>query len=160
MLLARRSLALFSVALLVTLAACEKSKRYTTTVEILKIRRFGNNPKGSVTEMELRYSDCPGEAHKVIRADRSFSACGTKLEKGKKVRAEVLHKYRPDRGSWRNDVVSIEGCEVKVDPNDAANYQHVQHCRPVVATGVEVGVHCDRSRTPEMLAKCPFLKNR
>lgn len=150
------------VGLIVAAPACEKPKHYTTNVEILKIRRFGQdaNKQGGVTELELKFVDCPGEAHKVLRVDKVFAACGAKLKQGDKVPAEVVLSYSRERSTYRNDVVRLDDCAVKVDPKDEANYELVQECRPLTATGVDVGVHCDRTRSPEMLAKCPFLRRR
>jgi hypothetical protein len=149
------------IGLLVALPACDKPKQFTTTVEVLKIRRFGQNSSaGSVTEMELRYADCPGDARAVLRADRSFSACGAKLKRGDKVPAEVVHTHVGARANYRSEIVKIDGCGLKIDPKDEANYELVQQCRPVVATGMEVGIHCDRRRGPELVAKCPWLRRR
>ncbi|MFT3765492.1 MAG: hypothetical protein QM820_08260 [Minicystis sp.] len=153
--------AAFGVAVLVTLAGCEKPRTFTTTVEVTKIRRFGQDPKvPGVTEMELKFSECPGDAIKVMRADKSFSECGAKLKRGDKVPAEVVLSYSRERSAYRNDIVRVADCPVKIDPKDEANYELVQECRDLVATGVDVGVHCDRTRSPEMLAKCPWLRRR
>lgn len=149
-----------ALGFLLALTSCDKPKTFDTTVEILKIRRFGQDPKAQVTEMELKFVDCPGETHKVIRAEKSFADCGAKLKKGDKVPSSIVLSYNRERGTYRSDFAKIDGCEVKIDPKDEANYELVQTCRPVVATGVEVGVHCDRTRGPELLAKCPFLRRR
>lgn len=147
-------------SLLVSLASCDKPQQYTTTVEIQKIRRLGQDPRASLTEIELVFSDCPGHATKLIRADKSFAECGAKLERGHKIEAQVVLSYSRERGNYRNDVTRLGDCELKTDPKDEANFELVEQCRPVIATGVEVGVHCDRTRTAEMVARCPFLKRR
>jgi hypothetical protein len=154
--------AALSVGVLVALPACDKPQHFKTNVEILKIRRMGQdaNKTGGVTEIELKFADCPGETRKVLRIDKSFAACGAKLEQGHKVPADVVLSYSRERGTYRNDVVRIDDCEVKIDPKDEANYELVQECRDLKATGVDVGVHCERTRSPEMLAKCPFLRRR
>ena len=149
------------VGLIVGLSACEKPAHYTTTVELLKIRRFGQDAKaGGVTEIELKYADCPGDARVVLRAEKSFAACGAKLNRGDKIPAEVMHAYSRERGTYRSTITKIADCPLQVDTKDEANYELVQQCRPVVATGMEVGVHCDRQRGPELLAKCPWLRRR
>lgn len=154
--------AAIGAGLLIVLAGCEKPKRYTTTVEVTKIRRFGQDQQKvpAVTEMELRYAECPGEAIKVLRADKSFGECGSKIKRGDKVPAEVVLSYSRERGNYRHDVVRIDDCSVKVDPKDEANYELVQQCRDLIATGMDVGVHCDRTRSPELIAKCPWLRRR
>jgi hypothetical protein len=34
----------------------------------------------------------------------------------------------------------------------------VENCTEVKASGSVVGVRCDRMRTPELIAKCPWLR--
>lgn len=148
------------VGLLLTAPACKKPQRYTTTVEVLKVRRFGQDPKASITELELKFAECPGEALKVVRADKSFAECGAKIKRGDTIPAEVVLSYSSERSAYRNEIVRLAECDMKVDPKDEANYELVQQCKSLVATGVEVGVHCERSRSPELIAKCPWLRRR
>ena len=148
------------LALLVIAPACKKPERYQATVEVLKVRRFGQDPRASITELELKWSDCPGDALKVVRADKSFAECGAKIQRGDKLAADVVLTYSSERGSYRNEIVRLGDCPLKVDPKDEANFELVQTCRPLLATGVDVGVHCERSRSPELVAKCPWLRRR
>lgn len=156
----RLALVAIGVAALVALPACNKPKQYQTTVEVLKVRRFGQDPKASVTELELKFAECPGEAHKVLRADKSFAECGARIQRGDKLPVDVVLSYSSERGNYRNEIVKIGDCPLKIDPKDEANYELVQRCTSLVATGVEVGVHCDRTRGPELLARCPWLRRR
>lgn len=147
-----------ALSLVVALAACDEPQHFKTNVQILKIRRFGQG--AGVTEIELKFADCPGDAHKVLRIDRSFAACGAKLEQGDDVPADVVLRYSRERSHYRNEIARLGDCDVKIDPKDEANYELVQECHNLKATGVDVGVQCTRKRSPEMLAKCPFLRWR
>jgi hypothetical protein len=158
----RRRIA-FSLVLAATAAlACEKSARYTTTVEILQIQRFGQDPKTNpgMTDLELKFVDCPGDARKIIRTDKAFGACGAKFKKGDKVSADVVLNYSSERSQYRNEIVRLDDCQVKLDPKEEANYEIYQDCRDLVASGAVVGVHCDRQRGKELLAKCPWMRRR
>jgi len=156
------ALGLGLLSALSALPACEKPKQFKTSVEIVKIRRFGQDAAktGGVTEMELKFADCPGEVHKVLRADKSFSECGARFKRGDKVPADVTLTYSRERGLYRDEVVRLDDCALKIDPKDEANYDLVQQCRPVIATGMDVGIHCARQRSPELIAKCPWLRRR
>jgi hypothetical protein len=146
------------------LGACNKPKHYTTTVEVLQVRRFGQvDPKtggGQTTDLELRYADCPGDARRIMRGDKAFGACASQLKVGDRLEAEVVLAYSSERGMYRNELVRLGSCAVKLDPKEEANYEMVQECRDVVASGAVVGVHCDRQRSDAMLAKCPFLRRK
>lgn len=153
-----------SVALAVLVApltlGCRKPKQYSTTMEILQIRRFGQDPKGGTTELELKFTDCPADARKVVRGDKTFGACAASFQRGDKLPAEIVLNYSSERGSYRNELVRLGDCPVKLDPKDDANYEIVQECRDLVATGAVVGVHCDRQRSPALLEKCPWLRRK
>lgn len=95
---------------------------------MLKVRRFGQDPKASITELELKWSDCPGDALEVVR-DKSFAECGAKIRRGDKLAADVVLTFSSERGSYRNEIVRSLAT-AKVDPKDEANYELVQTCRP------------------------------
>jgi len=141
------------------LAACDSPKSYTTTVEVLQVENFGENPPKQLS-LELRYADCPGDARRVIRADKTFAQCASTLKEGDKLKANINTSYDSARGSWRSDVTKIGDCDIKLDPKEEANFEMVQTCTDIKTTGVVVGVRCDRSRSKELIAKCPWLKRR
>ena len=145
-------------------AGCgEKPAKYTTTVEIVGVQRLGGqDPKAQpgMMDLELKYSECPGDARRVIRGDKTFSQCGAKFKKGDKVPADVMLTYSSERGQYRSELVRLDDCEVKLDPKEEANYETVQDCKDLVSSGAVVGVHCDRTRNAELVAKCPWLKRR
>lgn len=149
---------------IVAVAACaggckREAKTYDTTVEVMQVQRFGSDPKvPGLMDLELKFSDCPGDARRLVRADKAFSACAGAIKEKDKLPAKVTQKWNPERGNYRSDIVSIGACELKVDPKEEANYEMVQVCTDLQATGATVGVHCDRTRPPSLTDKCPFLK--
>jgi hypothetical protein len=151
-----------TLAVLAGGAGCEKPSHYTTTVEIVGIQRFGQDPKTNpgMMDIEFRYADCPGDARRVIRCDKTFGPCGAKFQKGDKIPAELVLSYSSERGQYRSDVVRLADCPVKLDPKEEANYEMVQDCQELISSGAVVGVHCDRTRNKELVAKCPWLKRR
>lgn len=141
------------------LFGCNTPKSYDATVEIVQVQRFGSETKGpSVTDFELRFPDCPGEARRVVRADKKFSECIGKPKAGDKLAAKIKSSWSSERGAWRSELTKIGDCEIKVDPKDEANYETVQVCTDVMSTGATVGVHCDRSRPKALLDKCPWFR--
>ncbi len=153
---------LLACALLVTAGCSRPPKRYTTNVEIQQVQIFGRDPKTApmLVDVEMRFTDCPGDARKLIRTEKSTSACVASLKKGDKVEAELVMGYVAATGSQRAEVVRLGTCAVKTDQKDAANYEIVQVCTDVIASGVPVGVHCDRKREGAIVEKCPWFKRK
>ncbi len=143
----------------VFLAGCESEKTYSTSVEILQVEAFGESPPTQLG-LEFRYADCPGDARRVIRADKAFAQCAPNIKAGDKLKAEIATSYNSERGTWRSDVTKLGDCAVKLDPKEEANFEMVQTCSEIKTTGVVVGVRCDRTRNQELIAKCPWLKRR
>jgi hypothetical protein len=53
--------------------------------------------------------------------------------------------------------VKVGECARKVDPQDDATYEMLRSCEDVKIHGVPMGVHCDKTRSPELVAKCPWF---
>ncbi len=140
-------------------AGCKDPQKYHTKVELTRVHAFGRDPRepGSM-DIELRYSECPGEARKLIRGDKAFAACGLRFKSGDKVPAEVIRTYDSERGAYRSEVIRLGDCEIKTDPKDEANYELVESCTDLKATGMVVGVVCSRRRDKELTDKCPWLR--
>ena len=147
-------------ACLVLLVGCHKPTRHTGNVEILQVQRFGRDLAAgpSLMDLEMRYLDCPGDARTLVRADRAFSTCAKDIKAGDKLKVEIVSEHSEARGQFRAEIKKIGDCAVQVDPKDEANYETVQACVEKKATGATVGVHCERKRTPALLAKCPWLR--
>ncbi len=151
----------FAPLLLVCLlgaGACDKAKTFTTTVEVLQARRFGQGT--GMLDLELKYVDCPGDARRVMRGDKAFGACAPNLKAGDKLRAELVLKYSSEKGLYRSDLVRLGDCPVSLDPKDESNYEIFQQCEELKRSGSVVGVHCSRQRGPELIAKCPWLRRK
>lgn len=152
--------ALLAGGLVVASVACSKPQRFTTNVEITQTQSFGTDDAPSVMDIHMTFTECPGVQQKVVRGDKKFGACAKKLKKGDKVPVEILVTYRSDRGEYRNEVVKVAGCERTPDPKDDASYETVQMCTDVVINGSVTGIHCDRSRSEALVAKCPWFKRK
>jgi hypothetical protein len=139
---------------------CRKPAKYTTTVEVIQVQRFGQDPKAApgMMDLELKFVDCPGDARKIMRGDKTFGPCGAKFKKGDKIAAEIVTTYSYEKSQYRNEIVRLDDCPVKLDPKEDANYEIVQDCKDLIASGAVVGVHCDRTRNPGLVAKCPWLR--
>jgi hypothetical protein len=137
------------------LPACQKkSKRYQTHVEVIQIRQFGQTNR--LTDMEIKYVDCPGNVRKVMRIDKDFAACGAKLKVGDRLDAEVEFAYNRERDQYTSSIVRLADCPVNTDPKDEANYEQVENCTELKATGAVVGVRCERQRSAELQKACPW----
>lgn len=148
-------------ALAMACMACTKPETYTTTIQIVHVQRFGSDPKApSLMDVELTFPDCGADVRRLVRLDKKFSECAQSLKAGDKLPANLTLSWNSERGSYRADVTKIGACDAKADPKDEANYEMVQVCRDLQATGATVGVHCDRTRPPALLAKCPFLRRK
>ncbi|MCL2723064.1 MAG: hypothetical protein FWD69_01380 [Polyangiaceae bacterium] len=152
---------LLAPALILTEGCKEKPEHYTTTVEVHQVQRYGNIAAGrtGTMDLELNFPDCPGTARKFVRANKAFSECAPNIKAGDRLEAELVASYSAERGGYRNEIVRLGTCAVKTDPKDEANYETVQTCTDLEMTGVVVGVRCDRSRSKELLAKCPWFRH-
>lgn len=136
--------------------ACDAGRKDLTTVEVLQAERL----PGDQLSLEIKYVACPGDARRVVRLDRDFTACAGHVHAGDKMEAEIATRWVPDRSVYRSEIVRLGSCAVKLDPAEEANYERVQICRDVVTTGAVVGVRCERTRSKELLDKCPWLRRR
>lgn len=161
----RRALAIVAVTVVgagaawLSLRKGDDAKRYTARVSIQHLELFGKDKTAPVLmDIRLKFVDCPGDARQVIRGDKTFSRCGAKLKKGDVVEAELVSTYRPEREQYRSELVRLGGCPITLDPKEEANYEMIQTCTDLKASGATVGVRCDRKRSPELLKKCPWLR--
>jgi hypothetical protein len=147
---------------LVTASACrETGKRYDTRVEIVSARTMGGQQgkaPPSLIELEMTFPDCPGEVRRVVRGDKALAACAGGIKKGDTLPATMEFGYDAERENYRAELVKLGPCEVKLDPKDDANFESVQVCKDLMASGVTVGVRCEKKREGELLAKCPWLR--
>ena len=140
--------------------ACEKPQNYDTNVEVIHIQRFGDGKAPGMVDLELKFSDCGGDARRLVRLDKTFAACAPNIKDGDKLPATLTMSWNGEKRSYRSDIIKLANCAAKIDPMDEANYELVQVCTDMQATGSVVGVHCDRTRPKELIAKCPFLRRK
>lgn len=148
------------VACAFTTACKNKPQRFQTNVEVIQVRQYGQQATGRTTDLEVKFVECPGNARKVMRIDKSFSACGAKLKVGDKLQAELVMTYNAERGVYRDQIDKLGDCAVKTDQKDEANYNTVENCKDLEFTGSVVGVRCERGRSKELVAKCPWMRRR
>lgn len=141
-------------------SACDKPQQFTTTVELLQVRRVGQSTGPGRIDLELRYVDCPGDARLNIRGDQDFAGCAKGIKKGDKLKADVVRTYSSERGTFRSTLVKLGDCPIKIDTKDEANYETFQECEELKASGAVVGVHCNRRREGALLQKCPWMRRR
>jgi hypothetical protein len=146
------------LALLAQAGCKQRPQTFSTTVEVMQVRLFGGGTGPKLTDLDVKYAACPGDARHIMRLGKEFGECGGKLKAGDKLKAEVVLSWNAERGIYRNDIVRLGECAVKLDPKDEANYQSFENCTDVKATGMVVGVRCSRVRSPEVLAACPWLR--
>jgi len=83
---------------------------------------------------------------------------GRDLKAAEKVPAEVKMTFDSERGVYRSEVTKLGACAIKVDSKDEANYEVIENCTEIKATGLTVGIRCSRQRDEALLAKCPWLR--
>lgn len=154
--------ALASLTVLAALAGCKgKPKTYETRMDLLQVQRLGQDETNpSVIDLEMRFADCPGDARKLVRGDKAFASCIAGVKAGDKLEATVVHAWNAERGNYRSDITKLGACPLAIDPKDEANYEMTQVCTDLKATGLPVGVRCDRTRPDELLTKCPWLRRK
>lgn len=146
------------VSVLALLGCKQKPQSFSTTVEVMQVRMFGGGTGPKLTDLDVKYDRCPGDARQIMRLGKEFSECGSKLKAGDKLKADVVLSWSSERGVYRNEITRLGDCPVKLDPKDEANYQSFENCTEVKATGMVVGVRCERTRSEAVLAACPWLR--
>ena len=151
-------LRLLLLVVCVLLAGCRRTQSYRTTVELTRIHPFGRDPNApGAMDVEMRYVDCPGDARRLVRGDKAFGTCGVKLKEGTKVPVDLVRYYDSDKAQFRSEVTRIGDCPITLDRKDEANYEVVENCSDLKASGMVVGVTCNRRRDKALIEKCPWL---
>jgi ABC-type enterochelin transport system substrate-binding protein len=150
-----RSFAVLCVAAL-AVACSERSASYTTQVQLTRTEVV-KSPDGKTIDVELEYTDCPGEQREIFQADSAFADCIAKYKIGDKVSAEVSWAKLPD-GHSDSEIDKIGECTRKRDALDERSYEVVHECHDIVVNGVSVGFQCTHKPSSELLAKCPWFR--
>jgi hypothetical protein len=148
------------VAACIVPAGCgDRAPTYKTTVTLLHVHPFGSDLQApTMTAVEFAYSECPGNSKQLVRGDKSFAQCSKGWKVGDKIPAEVKLVYLEDLDEYQSDVTKLGACPIQVDLRDEANYESVEECKEIKASGSVVGVRCHHHLPDQTLAKCPWLR--
>ncbi|MBX3262322.1 MAG: hypothetical protein KF782_21750 [Labilithrix sp.] len=152
------------VATLVAGAAaggCHRPKHYETTVEITRVSvvRKDESNKPLVLDVEVAYSECPGEQLEVVRGGLEFAPCAGKLKVGDKVKVGIDHEWT-DEGHYKWTIRTLGECSRVPDPNDEASYALVRECEDLTVNGARVGFQCKYIPERGLVDKCPWFQRR
>ncbi len=144
-----------------TTGCSDKPEHYTSTLQIarMQIIQDPTGGKSKMVDVELEYTDCPGEQREVFQEDSAFLECIARYKLGDKVPAEISFSKLAD-GHWDSEVDKIGDCVRTRDALDERSYEVVHECKDIVVNGVTVGFQCTRKPTPELLAKCPWFRRK
>ena len=138
-------------------AGCgNKMQKFETHVEISRTEVVAA-AGGRAIDVELEYSDCPGEQREIFQADATFADCLAQYKPGQKIEATIVWQQEPD-GHYDSEVDRVGTCTRKRDAQDERSYEVAHECHDIVVNGIKVGFRCNRKPTPELLAKCPWFK--
>lgn len=153
-----RTTLIFGVCL--ALGGCKKPpQKFNTTLQVERAQAFGATEQApSILDIEFTYPDCPGKPEGLVRGDKAFGACAKSMKAGDKVPAEITFSYNADRQQYRSDITKVGDCERKPDPKDDATFELIHDCKDVMIHGVSMGVRCDKTRSAELVGKCPWFK--
>jgi hypothetical protein len=139
------------------LGGCSReSRRYDTTVQIVRTETVKNRG-GTVIDVDLEYTDCPGDQREIFQADAAFALCINRYKFGEKVQASVLFTQMRD-GHFDSEIEQVGECRRSRDSQDERSYEIVHQCHDLKVNGVVIGFRCDRKPTRELLAKCPWFR--
>ena len=142
-----------------TLGCHKKPQTFHTEVKITRMQIVRRDDKGTpqTLDVEIDYTACPGEQFETLQGNAAFTQCMSRYKTGETLPATVV--WAPtDLGHYDSEVLKIGECERHRDDNDERSYEIVQVCADVVVNGVNVGFHCDRRPSSELLAKCPWFR--
>ena len=139
-----------------TPACSQKPQHFDTNVELARVEVVKTGG-GRWVDVELEYSDCPGEQREIFQADSAFADCLAKYKPGEKVPASIVWSQEAD-GHFDSEVEKVGDCARKRDALDERSYEVVHECQDIVVNGVNVGFRCVRKPTQELLSKCPWFR--
>jgi hypothetical protein len=134
----------------------ERRTNFDTNVELARVEVVKTGG-GRWVDVELEYSDCPGEQREIFQADSAFADCLAKYKPGEKVPASIVWSQEAD-GHFDSEVEKVGDCARKRDALDERSYEVVHECQDIVVNGVNVGFRCVRKPTQELLGKCPWFR--
>src|SRR5436305_1295934 len=115
---------LLAVVPLVFLLGCRESrKEYTSVVQIARLDIVHSDDKGNTVtaDVEVEWTDCPGEQREVVRGDGAFAACLQKHKIGEKLAVKVDWQW-DDAGLYDWDILEIAGCKRTPEAHDDSSF--------------------------------------
>ncbi len=150
------SLAAIAFVATLTSACSHSQKKFETKVEIARTEVVVTTAGRSI-EVELEYTECPGEQREIFQADATFADCLSRYKVGEKVDASVVWQQMPD-GHYDSEVERVGACPRKRDAQDERSYEIVHECHDITVNGIKIGFKCVRKPSPELLQKCPWFR--
>src|SRR5258708_24656539 len=99
------------------LAGCrERVRTYQTQVALTKMQVVHRDDQGKprTLDVEIDYTDCPGEQLETLQGDEAFAKCMGRYKLGEHLAATVV--WGPtDLGHYDSEVVKIGECERRRD---------------------------------------------
>jgi hypothetical protein len=153
-----RALALASFVALI--AGCTpKAQVFQSEVQLGRVEIVHRDAKGKTVtlDVEVEWTQCPGEQREVIRGDATFADCMAKHSAGAKLPVVVDWQREPS-GRWDWDILQIGECKRTPEGHDDSSFDMVQECETLKEHDEVVGFRCDRVPHKELLTKCPWFK--
>lgn len=147
----------FFVAL--TAGCSEKTHVFNSEVQLGRVEVVHRDPQGKTAtlDIEVEWTQCPGEQREVIRGDAAFAECMAKHATGAKLPV-VVDWQKEASGRWDWDILQIGDCKRTPEGHDDSSFDMVQECETLKEHGEAVGFLCNRVPHKELLAKCPWFK--
>jgi hypothetical protein len=157
----RKLLPLLGLLSLLTPLGCKpKHATFSSSVEIRKLVVVRKDDQGQpqTSDVEIEWTDCPGDQHELLRGNTAFTKC---------LMTQPVHQKLPVQVTWSSDeaghdweIVAIGPCARVPDKDDETSFDSVQECHDVVEHDAVVGFQCDRVPHHELVAKCPWFQRR
>lgn len=154
--------ALASVAVVAACAsACHATHEYETEVRVERshVVYRDENGRALTADLEVAYTECPGEQLETVRGDEEFSACISKFPVGAAVKMRIVHRWAAE-GHYVWEVVQVGDCRRQVDASDEASFSQIRECSEWRVNGAVVGFECRVAPRKELVRACPWFARR
>ena len=149
----------------VVLFACgchSGNKSYQSRVEMTRFDVVHRDDAGTplTGDIELEWTDCPGEQREITRGNQAFVECMAKYKPGDQLPVQVDWGWDAPSEQYDWDITKVGDCTRPPEAHDEASFDMVQECETLKEQGVPVGFHCSRVPKHELLEKCPWFRRR
>jgi hypothetical protein len=131
---------------------------FTSKGTVVRFDIIRRDPAGVplTADLDIEWSECPGEQREVQRVDAKFIACFQKHKVGENLPLEVLWSDEGWQLDW--DVTKVGDCARAPEPDDDVSFDMVHECTPEIEQGQEIGFKCNREPSGELLKACPWFR--